>query len=163
MSLSEDIKSGKVRQFNGTDFVTPEENTMSLNEDTQSDESLVKAENQWGHALKTYDDGFGPLWIHRDSMGILGISRAMTWEEAYEISEDEFFCRVTDEEKESFLEEFECDTWEDLWEDGCFQEAIGHSPNNGMYHRDLNGESLDELTPELQKTLGLTLTFKSDE
>ena len=27
-------------------------------------------------AIKTYDDGYGPLWISRNSMGINGIVRA---------------------------------------------------------------------------------------
>lgn len=44
-----------------------------------------------GHAIKTYDDGFGPLWISRDSMGICGIVRARTWYDANDICEDEFF------------------------------------------------------------------------
>lgn len=43
------------------------------------------------YAIKTYDDGFGILWISRSSIGINGIVRARTWEDAYEICEDEFF------------------------------------------------------------------------
>ncbi len=42
-------------------------------------------------SIPVYDDGYGPLWIHRDSMGISGIVRAKSWEDAYEICEDEFF------------------------------------------------------------------------
>ena len=41
--------------------------------------------------IPVYDDGFGPLWIHRNSIGISGIVRAQTWEDAYGICEDEFF------------------------------------------------------------------------
>lgn len=44
-----------------------------------------------GYAIQTYDDGFGPLWISRNSIGINGIVRAQTWEDAYSICEDEFF------------------------------------------------------------------------
>jgi hypothetical protein len=44
-----------------------------------------------GHSIQTYDDGFGPLWISRNSIGINGIVRAQTWEDAYSICEDEFF------------------------------------------------------------------------
>lgn len=51
---------------------------------------LVSVVNQFGREIPIYDDGYGPLWIHRDSMGILGIVRAQTWEEAYSICEDEF-------------------------------------------------------------------------
>lgn len=44
-----------------------------------------------GHALPTYDDSFGKLYVHRDSMGISGVVRAQTWGDAYSICEDEFF------------------------------------------------------------------------
>jgi hypothetical protein len=44
-----------------------------------------------GYEIPTYDDGFGPLWISRNSIGINGIVRAQTWEDAYSICEDEFF------------------------------------------------------------------------
>lgn len=53
-------------------------------------DSFVGAKRH-GHSILTYDDGFGPLWIHRGSLGISGIVRARTWEDAYSICEDEFF------------------------------------------------------------------------
>ncbi len=53
-------------------------------------QTLVSASSRFGHPVPTFDDGFGPLWIHRDSMGITGIVRAQTWEDAYAICEDEF-------------------------------------------------------------------------
>ena len=59
----------------------------SLIIDTQR---LVSASRN-GHKIPTYDDGFGELYIHRNSMGISGIVRAMSFEDAYEICEDEFF------------------------------------------------------------------------
>lgn len=64
------------------------------------DQRLVGAVNKFGSALPIYDDGFGPLWIHRDSMGISGIVRAQTWSDAYSICEDEFLpeCELTMEE-----------------------------------------------------------------
>jgi len=43
------------------------------------------------YTIKTYDDGSGPLWLSRNSIGINGIVRAQTWEDAYSICEDEFF------------------------------------------------------------------------
>ena len=58
---------------------------------------LVKVTNEYGRELPIYDNGYGPLWIHRDSMGITGVVRARTWEDAYSICEDEFFteCDLT--------------------------------------------------------------------
>lgn len=55
------------------------------------DKTLAGATSRFGSPIPVYDDGFGPLWIHRDSMGISGIIRAQTWEDAYGICEDEFF------------------------------------------------------------------------
>lgn len=55
------------------------------------DKQLTGATSRFGSPIPVYDDGFGPLWIHRDSMGISGIVRAKTWEDAYSICEDEFF------------------------------------------------------------------------
>lgn len=60
--------------------------------DTQS---LVGAKTG-SHEIKTYDDSYGPLWIARNSIGIYGIVRARTWEDAYSICEDEFFDEATD-------------------------------------------------------------------
>jgi hypothetical protein len=63
-------------------------------------QTLVSAASRFGHPVPTFDDGFGPLWIHRDSMGITGIVRAQTWEDAYAICEDEFMaeCGLSVEE-----------------------------------------------------------------
>jgi hypothetical protein len=66
--------------------------TLQIKPSELTDEhSLVSATNQWGRELPIYDDGFGKLYIHRDSMGISGIVRAQSWEDAYSICEDEFF------------------------------------------------------------------------
>ena len=52
-------------------------------------DSLKSAQYKSGYKIQTYDDGFGPLWISRNSLGINGIVRAQTWEDAYSICEDE--------------------------------------------------------------------------
>lgn len=69
------------------------------------EQSLVSAKSRFGHPIPTYDDGYGPLWIHRDSMGISGIVRAWTWEEAYSICEDEFFPEA-DESVDELIKEY---------------------------------------------------------
>jgi len=70
---------------------------MSLITDSQL---LVSAAYRHGVPIPIYDDGNGPIYIFRDSMGISGIVRAATWEDAYEICQDEFFpeCGETVEE-----------------------------------------------------------------
>ena len=172
---------------------------------------LVGAKTRFGNDIATYDDGYGPLWIHRDSMGISGIVRAKTWEDAYEICEDEFFPEADETveeieaehatiylsgrelweyEKGQLMEKWK---WEDLSEAGrdavwrrhgkdvpflghwsehpCFQEAYGFRPNgpnardkhkHGIYAKDLNGDSLDLLTPEMIAELGIRLDIASE-
>jgi hypothetical protein len=57
------------------------------------------------YPIKTYDDGFGPLWISRNSIGIYGIVRAQSWGDAYSICEDEFFDEA-DETVEELIKEY---------------------------------------------------------
>lgn len=190
---------------------------MSLINDTQS---LVGATSRFGNKIAVYDDGYGPLFIHRDSMGISGIVRAKTWEDAYSICEDEFFPEA-DETIEQFVKEYgfrrehvkvihplkdgEIDRsvikdsemadyeaaggnlregqfvrWEtretldpDAWpENELFCESFGFRPNgpnatdtvkHGIYAKDLNGDWLHLLTPELIKELEITLEIKNEE
>ncbi len=63
-------------------------------------QTLTGAASRFGHPIPVYDDGYGPLFIHRDSMGISGIVRAQTWEDAYSICEDEFFPEASDKLEE---------------------------------------------------------------
>lgn len=68
-------------------------------------ESLKAAKSRYDTEIPIYDDGFGPLFISRCSIGINGIVRAQTWEDAYEICEDEFFPEA-DESVEELVEEY---------------------------------------------------------
>ena len=162
--------------------------------------------------LPTYDDGFGPLWIHRHSIGISGIVRAQTWEEAYGICEDEFFPEADETiaelqkefgftreyvnivndgtaEREATLADYgdkglkdgiSFVRWDlretpnsEAWVDNeLFQEAYGFRPNgpnvrdkigHGIYAKDLNGDCLDRLTPELVEELRIKLEIKDEE
>jgi len=58
-----------------------------------------------GYSIPVYDDGFGRLYILRDSLGIRGICRARSWEDAYSICEDEFFPEA-DETIEQIIAEY---------------------------------------------------------
>lgn len=59
------------------------------------------------YPVPVYDDGGDgdPLFILRDSTGILGIVRAFTWEDAFSICEDEFFPEA-DETMEEIVKEY---------------------------------------------------------
>jgi hypothetical protein len=129
------------------------------------EKSLVSARRLGSqYAIRVYDDGYGPLWIHRDSMGITGIVRAWTWEDAYSICEDEFFPGA-----DETVEEFEAEYGENWPENDLFCEAYGFRPNgrnsltdNGIYVKDMNCEALDELTSELAADLELVFTIETE-
>lgn len=182
---------------------------------------LIGASTQDGYSIRIYDDGYGPLFISRNSIGIYGIVRARTWEDAYSICEDEFFDEAqetieeliqeygfkrehikiihplledgsinTTVEKDATLYDYNLSggrlldgqfiRWEtretpapDAWtENELFQEAFGFRPNgrnhtdkigHGIYSKDLNGDTLDLLTPQLLAHLGITLQIEDEE
>lgn len=151
---------------------------MNMNTSTQSaplisdEQQLVAAKSRFGHSIPVYDDGFGKLFIHRDSMGISGIVRAQTWEDAYGICEDEFFPEASET-----VDEMIAEYGEEFPENGLWQEAFGFRPNgprsgtwengeprdpqrHGIYAKDLNGDYLNELTPELIAELEITLDIQ---
>jgi len=156
------------------------------------------------YAIPVYDDGFGKLFISRNSIGINGIVRARNESDAYEICEDEFFPEadetveqlqkeygfrrdhkkiVRDSNGERFAQDsdyvngklaVEFVLWEtietpepDSWpENELFCEAYGFRPSgpnvhdklgHGIYQKDLNGDYLDVLTPELAEEIGITI------
>ena len=100
-------------------------------------------------------------------MGISGIVRAQTWEDAYEICEDEFFPAAT-ETHEEWIAEY----GEDYTDNACWQEAYGFRNNtrteedgtlSSIYAKDLNGDSLERLTPALLERLEITLEIAENE
>ena len=132
--------------------------------DTQS---LKSAKFTHGTPITVYDDGYGPLFIHRDSMGISGIVRAQTWEDAYSICEDEFFPAGDDDAGEE-MERIEAmeDGEEKNHAQACWDESYGYRGNtrkmpdgslSSIYARDLNGDSLNRLTQALCNDLGIVL------
>lgn len=128
-------------------------------------QSLVGAKSRFGSPIRTYDNGFGPLWVLQDSMGIAGIVRAQTWEEAYECCEDEIFPSVD----LSDAADFEKDFGENWIEDASWNEQYGIRPNGPRetggscyYRKDLNGELLNPLTETLAKELEISVEI-SDE
>ena len=81
----------------------PTDKTSDLINDNQSLDGAHYHRAEF--TIRTYDDGFGPLWISRNSIGINGIVRAQTWEDAYSICEDKFFPEA-DETMEEIVKEY---------------------------------------------------------
>lgn len=137
---------------------------MRLINDSQT---LNGAKTRFGSPIPVYDDGYGPLFIHRDSMGINGIVRAKTWEDAYCICEDEFFPAGDQDAGEAMkLIDAMAEGGEKnhAWE--CWHESYGFRGHtrkmpdgslSGIYAKCLNGDRLDELTPELVAGLEINL------
>lgn len=111
------------------------------------------------HAVKFWDEGFGPLWLYQSADYDFGVIRAQTWEEAYECVEDEILPRATHEE---MLRDFPGYTDPESMTEhdrDCFDESYGISGNNGYYHKPMNGECLEPLTPALCKKHGLMIRW----
>jgi len=137
------------------------------------EQSLVSAKFEHGTPIDIYDDGYGPLFIHRDSMGVSGIVRARTWEDAYSICEDEFFPAGDEDANEEMQRIEDMEDGEDKnHAQACWDEAYGYRGNSrrmpdgsisSIYEKDLNGGRLDQLTPELVERLGIILETKDNE
>lgn len=136
-------------------------------------QSLIGARSRFGSTIPVYDDGFGPLFIHRDSMGVSGIVRAQTWEDAYSICEDEFF---PDADKEAGEEMERIGAMPEGKErdhaQACWDESYGFRPNgrrtvdgkySHIYAKDLNGDRLESLTPALLAELEISLEIQDNE
>lgn len=87
--------------------------TMKQTSLINDNQRLVAIINEFGRKLPIHDAGNGPLWIHRNSIGISGIVRADSWESAYSICEDEFFPAGDDFDPADFATIFLCGR--ELW------------------------------------------------
>jgi hypothetical protein len=125
---------------------------------------------QHGEAIDIVDSNASDsakLYVLQNSLGIVGIVRADSWEDAWEVAEDELFPEADESTWAGVAKEcgFEGDE-EELMNDAVFQENYGFRPNGpnvhdqfkmGLYQKDLNGESLDLLTDALATRLGLVI------
>jgi len=59
---------------------------------------LHGATSKFGTPLLTYDDGFGPLYVYRDAGGTTAVIRALSWEDALQIVDDEIFNPISIDE-----------------------------------------------------------------
>ena len=123
------------------------------------EQTLAGAKTEYGNDIKIWDDGFGDLYIHRDSMGISGIVRANTWEEAYECVLDEILIPISKEDAQELYEDMKKEGTEDLPEGYQYQ---SNTTGTGIVDIDLNGDYLDKLTPELLKQLNISLQITED-
>ena len=179
-----------------------------------NDQTLTGAKTRFGTEIKTYDDGFGPLWVSRNTLGVDGIVRAQTFESAdscvrdeilpvvplediqadpseYYVCERDYHCEAPKDYTGGFClcskaenaeyrtcwkcrqhvhDHTKCDCTKavELPHEVCLTLAEGYQyqdnfTGSGIVSIDLNGQYLDELTPELVKELEITLTIENDD
>jgi hypothetical protein len=104
--------------------------------------------------LDTWDDGFGPLWIMRNSISIDGIVRADTWENAYSACVDEILADADEadalDDRGNLIEGYE------------YRGGVPSNPKleSNVASIDLNGQLLEKLTLELCAKLNLKIEWK---
>ena len=105
--------------------------------------------NQTTHNLRTWDDGFGPLWVYLESLGPVGVVRARTWEDAYACVVDEIMDDADPSDPDTYARSYDETAEEGELAEGCTYRANG-VPSNPALHspiarEDLNGSRLVRL------------------
>lgn len=110
-------------------------------------------------ALRWYDDGYGKLWVYGESIGARGVVRAPTWEAAWEVTINEIMDEATYAE---MIDDcgLTAEEVQELEDGGELPEGYYHRDGGELSSWDLNGSSLDLLTPELAESLGLTVNVR---
>lgn len=111
----------------------------------------------WRTLLRMWDDGFGPMWIYSESLGVLGTVRARTWEDAHACVQSEIMDRATWDEVVSAIDPTDCPdrTPEGIhaWiEVHGMPDGYGYDDCGGIYSEDLNGSSLERMPDEVDGT-----------
>jgi len=85
----------------------------------------------------TWDDGYGPIWVYCESLGPVGVVRALSWLDAYECVIDE----IMHDADTDYVTEFEDD---ELPEGVYFRSGIPSNPNRHtcLAQEDLNHSDL---------------------
>ena len=147
----------------------------------QDSESLKSVKTKWDDSVKIYDDGMGPLWVYQETFGVVGVVRAMSFEDAFECVCDEILTPIpladvaeahewdgcdSDSSCEGKMkDDGHCTKHEDSYRN--LGESYYYMPNahtsSGIVETDLNGWYLQELTEELAKTLELTIELTEED
>lgn len=94
---------------------------------------------------RVWDDGFGPVWGYYETMGLLGVVRAPSWEAAWSCTVDE----IMDDADEDDVPDADGNLPE-----GCHYRDSGipssHGFTNSIAREDINGNELRRL-PERER------------
>ncbi len=99
--------------------------------------------------LRTWDDGFGPLWVYVDSLGPVGVVRARTWEDAYACVVDEIMDDADPTDPDTYARSYDERAEENELAEGCSYRGSGVPSNpdlrSPIARGDLNGSRLVRL------------------
>jgi len=116
-----------------------------------TDEQALLGATVRGHKLRVWDEGFGPLWVYRETLGPVGVVRAHTWEEAFASVQDEIMGDADPDDPDNRPDA------EGNLPEGVVYRSNGIPAQEGLNSplaaEDLNGSSLNRLTPELAAEL----------
>lgn len=114
-----------------------------------------------GYKLRTWDDGWGTLWLYSESLGPVGIVRASTWEEAYSCVIDEIMDDADPEDPDTYARSYDPSAAADTLAEGCHWRSSGEPSNEGLHspiaQEDLNGSLLEPLTLARATELSIVL------
>jgi hypothetical protein len=117
--------------------------------------SLTAVRTRFDNPVRIWDEGWGPLWVYRETLGVVGVVRARTWEEAHECVVDEIMCDADLDDPDNQPDE------QGNLPEGLHWRSNGVPSQEGLSSplaaEDLNGSLLDALTDELAEELGLQI------
>lgn len=118
---------------------------------------------------RTWDEGFDgdPLFVYSDSMGVVGIVRAETWEQAWECVVDEIMPDADPEDADSYARSYDDAAEPSELAEGVHHRSSGIPSNDGLdsplAQEDLNGSWLHETTiDDLRETHGIVITWEDE-
>ena len=105
--------------------------------------------NPTTHNLRTWDDGFGPLWVYLESFGPVGVVRARTWEDAYACVVDEIMDDADPSDPDTYARSYDETAEDGELAEGCYYRGSGVPSNPALRspiaREDLNGSRLVRL------------------
>lgn len=128
----------------------------------------MEAKTKYGRKVDTWDEGYGPLWLLCDSMGVVGLVRAQTREDAWGCCQDELLPDADPNDPDTYARAYDDSAGpEDLAEGvGYRNSGVPCNPRlmSYLYQEDLNGCTLYQV-PEtwLAEVFGITVTFNDVE
>ena len=72
-----------------------------------ADHCGFKVYTRTGKELPTWDDGFGFLWLYVESLGVMGVIRAETFEDAYSSAVDEIMADADPADPETYATSYD--------------------------------------------------------